>query len=330
MVVMRDKQLGAAMRVISVISTCVAILLVSCGRPDASGLYVYASDRNVVLLQLVETKDGTVTGRLEHVTVTADGTVNYRSSAVDGVASGRELMFKPASAWYAGLAATGTFSSNGLTLTGMGRTLDAQRSSLDEYRAAVAHLQSVAAGDRQRIASLQAAQAAQAAQAQAARNFAEEIGRIETATAQLRDDTAKMNAGIAACPDFGKRSAMNTERIAKMLRIAPTLSGVDRSQLVVAANQVEVATNQIEVARSQYAIELNQIVQDAEPLANKLQGFCTSPQGVQFAEPCVGAEAAAADFQTSLARGRNSFIGYKQAVQDELSRQSAMIQRMGG
>jgi hypothetical protein len=314
----------------SAISTCVAVLLVSCGRPDASGLYVYASDRNVVLLQLVETKNGNVTGRLERVTVASNGTVSYQSAAVDGVASGHDLMFKPASAWYGGLAVTGTFSSNGLTLTGMGRTLDAQRSNLGEYKAAVARLQSVAAGDRQRIASLQAAQMAHVAQVQAARNVAEEITKIEAATIQLRDDTAKMNSGIAACPDFGKRSAMNTERIAKMLRIAPTLSEVDRNQLVVAANQVEVATNQIEVARSQYAIELNDIVQDAGPLADKLQGFCTSPQGAQFAEPCIGAKAAAVDFQTSLARGRNSFIGYKQAVQDELSRQSAMIQRMGG
>jgi hypothetical protein len=99
---------------------------------------------------------------------------------------------------------------------------------------------------------------------------------------------------------------------------------------MVAANQVEVGTSQIEVARSQYAIGLNQIVQDAAPIADLLERFCGSPQGAQFVEPCVGATAAAADYRASFARDRTSFIGYKQAVQDELNRQTAMIQRMGG
>jgi len=65
-------------------------------------------------------------------------------------------------------------------------------------------------------------------------------------------------------------------------------------------------------------------------IAAQLQQFCDSPRGAQFAQPCGPAKAAAADFQATLARGRDHFLGYKQAVQDELARQSAMIQRMGG
>ena len=256
---------------------------------------------------------------------------------MDGAVSKHDLMFKPASAWYGGVTGTGTFSGNDLSLVGTGFSLNARRSSLENYKSAVAHLQSVAASERQRLAAIQAQQAAQAAAEQAAaaeadrvRAAADKAAKIEAAAAQLRDETAKMNAAVAASPDFGQRSAANTARVVKMMQIAPTLSGQNRNQLIVAANQVVVGTNQIEVARTQYAIGLNQIVQQAAPLADQLQKFCGSPEGAQFTQPCVAANAAAADFQASLLRGRNAFNGYKQAVQDDLARQSAMIQRMGG
>lgn len=315
---------------IAAIVICAAFSLASCERPDASGIYVYSSDREVALVQLVQTKGGNVTGRLEDMNVMANGTINDQSTPIDGAASKHDLMFKPASVWLGGLTATGAFSGSSLTLTGANFTLTAQRSNLEKYRFAVAHLQSVAAGVRATIAAAQATQASEAAQAQAIRDAADKTAKIEAATAQLRNDTARMNAAIANCPDFARRSAMNSTRVEKMLRLAPTLSEIERNQLVVSANQVEVGTNQIEVARAQYAIGLNQIIQDATPIADAIDRFCGSPQGAQFPQPCETAKAAAADFRVSFARDRTSFVGYKQAVQDELNRQSAMIQRMGG
>ncbi len=321
---------GGVMRKSAVASACGVLLLASCGRPDASGIYVQASDRGVTLVQLVQTREGNITGRLENVVVTANGAVNDQSIPIDGAASKHDLMFKPAGAWNIGLTATGTFSGSGLTLSGTGFELNAQRSDLGKYRTAVAHLQSVAAGERQGIAAAQATQAAQAAEARAIRNDANKTAKIEAATDQLRNDTARMNAAVANCPDFGRRSATNSERIKKMLQLAPTLSDMDRNRLIVAANQVEVGTTQIEVARSQYAIGLNQIVQDAVPIADGFERFCGSPQGAQFAQPCVGAKTAAADYRTAFARDRARFAGYKQAVRDELNHQSAMLQRMRG
>lgn len=307
---------------------CMALLLASCGRPDASGIYLAASDRRVTLIQIVENKDGGLTGRLEQVSINADGTVKDETIPLDGAASGDDLIFKPTSVWFGGLQASGTFSGGNLTLTGAGFTIEAELSSLENYQAAVAHIQSVAAGDRQRIADAQAARARQAAETQAIADTANKTATIEKGTAQLSDDTARMNAAIANCPDFRQRAAANTARIAKMLEVAPTISGVKRYQLIVEANQIQVGTNQIEVSRSQYAIALNQIVQDADPIAKQLQRFCNSPEGAQFAEPCGPAKAAAADFTASLARGRSAFLGYKQVVQDELDRQSTLIRSM--
>jgi len=269
-----------------------ALVLASCGKPDASGIYVSSSDRNVTLVQIIETKDGNLTGRLEEVTVDANGTVKDETIPLDGAASDHDLLFKPVSAWYGGLQASGTFTDDSLTLAAWGHTLNVARSSLDNFQTAVTHLQLVAAGDRQRIADVRAVQARQAAEVQAIKDAAAKTATIEEFTARLRNDTARMDKGIADCPDFNQRSATNTARISKMLGVAPRLSGVQRGQLIVAANQIEVGTNQIEVARSQYAIELNQIAQDAGPIADQLERFCHSPKGAQFVEPCGPARAA--------------------------------------
>jgi hypothetical protein len=115
-----------------------------------------------------------------------------------------------------------------------------------------------------------------------------------------------------------------------MLQMAPTLSDYDRNRLVVAADQVENGTNQIDLACSNYVLALNQIVQTAGPIAQTLQGFCGSPQGASFAQPCGPAKAAAAEYQATVTRGHTIFLGYKQAVQEALSRQASMIRRMGG
>lgn len=312
------------------IVVCATMFLVSCGKPNASGIYLAASDHNVTLIQIVENKDGGITGRLEQISINADGTVKDETIPLDGAASGHDLILKPTSVWFGGLQASGTFSSNHLTLTGSGFTIEARISSLENYQAAVAHLQSIAAEDRQRVADARAVQARQAADAKAVADTANKTATIEKDTAQLRDDTAKMNAAIANCPNFHQRAAANTARIAKMLEVATTLSSMQRNQLIVEANQVQVGTNQIEVARSQYAIGLNQIVQDAGPIAEQLKHFCDSPDGAQFSQPCGPAKAAADDFTASFARGRNAFVGYKQSVQDELDRQSALIRQMNG
>jgi hypothetical protein len=306
-----------------------ALLLASCGRPDASGIYVAASDRQVTLVQLVETKDGNVTGRLEQVSVGAGGVVSDQATAVDGAASQNDLMFKPASAWFGGLAASGTFSGDHLTLTGTGFTLDATRSTLADYQMAVARLQSVAAAERQRIVDAQAAQAALAARQQAARDEAQAISQISAETAQLSADTARLNMGVQNCPNFAAQAASNTTRVANMLRVAPTLSDLQRDQLSVAANQVEVGTNQIEVARTQYVIGLNGIAQDGANLVQQLNGSCGAPAPDLY-PVCGNARRAVGDFTASVAHGRSVVMPYKAAVQGELDRQQALIQRIVG
>jgi hypothetical protein len=310
------------------ISVSAAILLASCGHPDASGIYVSASDRQVTLIQLVETKDGTLTGRAEELSIDTNGDVKDHIIPLDGAASDGNLVFKPTSVWFGGLQATGSLTSNGLSLTTDGNTFVIARSNIENYQAAVAHLREVAARERQKITDAKVAQATREAQLKEIRAVADKIVAIDNAMTRLRSDTERMNKGLANSPDFGARSAANTTRIERMLKVAQTLSGSQRGQLSVEASQIEVDTNQIEVARSQYAIELNQLVQDAGPIADQVENFCNSPQGAQFVKPCGPAMTAAADYRASLARGRISFGGYKQAVQNEISRQDALIRQI--
>lgn len=309
-------------------SIAAAFLLTSCGHPDASGIYVSASDRQVTLVQLVETKDGTLTGRAEELSIDTDGNIKDRTVPLDGAASDGNLVFKPTSVWFGGLQATGTLSREGLSLTTNGNTFVIARSTMENYHAAVTRLREVAANARQKIADAKAVQATREAQFKAARDFTDKIVALENAANRLRSDTERMNRGIANSPDFGARSAVNTARVERMLKLAPTLSYVQRGQLGVQASQVEVDTNQIEVARTQYAIQLNQIVQDAGPIADQIENFCNSPQGGQFAKPCAAVKAAAMDYRGALERARNSFNGYKQAVQNEISRQDALIRQI--
>lgn len=310
-------------------TACLAILaLTSCGKPNVSGVYIHAADREVTLVQLIQTPDGKLTARLEETTVGLDGVVNDKSANADGAVSGHDLLLRPASAWYGGVQASGTISGAQLTLTGDGFTVSAERSTLEGYGKAVAHLRAVAAGDRRRIAAANAVRATQAATAQAADDLASTQRAIVAEANQLRAYANQLNASIANSPNFAKQAAANTARITRMVETAPRLSDVDRGQLAVAANQLEVATNQIEVARSQYAIGLNQIIGNAAPIEASLQKFCSSPQAVRFTVQCSAASSSIAEMRSAFSHGQMAFMPYKQQLLAELDRQATMIQKI--
>jgi hypothetical protein len=55
-------------------------------------VFSHGLDRQVTLVQLVETKDGNVTGRLEQVSIGTNGIVSDQATAVDGAASQHDLI----------------------------------------------------------------------------------------------------------------------------------------------------------------------------------------------------------------------------------------------
>jgi hypothetical protein len=281
----------------------VTLLLAGCGKPDASGIYVVKSDNEATLIQLVQTPDGKLTGRVQSAMVGSDGVIANKSGDADGSVSGNELILRPTSVWLGGLQASGALTGSTLTLTGQGGTVTAERSTLESFDKAVAHLQSVAADRRTAVAGARLKLNEQLAQAQSDRETADRASQVSAAAARIDELTANMNETLARSPDFGKLASANTARISRMVQTAPSLSDVQRGQLSVAANQVEVGTNQIEVARSQYAIRLDGIVDDARAAANPVAKFCPAQVPATLSEPCAKAKAAAIRFSTAFQQG---------------------------
>jgi hypothetical protein len=300
-----------------------ALALAACGRPDASGIYLAKSDRQVTLVQLAQTKAGAVAGRLETVSIGPGGRIDDQSMTLAGSASRRDLTLRPAGG---GLDVTGSFSREGLELNSKTPAVKARRANLQDFQSAVARLEHVAAAERRRATDAEAKQADAAAQAAPIQNAADKAARIDGATAELRIDAAKLNAGVAGAPDFAQQAAQNTARITRMAQMASR----DRNQALASANQIIVLTNQIEVARSQYATGLNRIVQRGAPLATEVQRFCESPEAAKFTRPCAEATAAATDFQSALVHAVVVFNGAKRAIQLDLARQNEMARKMGG
>ena len=309
---------------------CGALALSACARPDASGIYLAKSDREAAMIQLVQTGDGAVTGRVEVVSIGPGGVLNDRSATVEGVAARRELVFRPAIAWLGGVSASGSFNRDSLTLSGGGSALKARKASLAAFEKAAAQLRVRAAEERGRVADAPGKQAAEAAEATAFKDAADKGAKLRQAALELRTDAMKINDGVAAAPDFGQRSAENTAKVAKMLQMAPTLPAQDRNQLSASANNVAVATYQIEVARYNYALGLDQIIQRGSPLATSVQRFCDTPEAAPFSEPCSEAKAAAIDFQSAVVHGYTVFKSYKQAVRQDEDRQNEMARKIGG
>jgi len=316
------------MKASTILAFCLAIVLASCGNPEVSGIYLHASDRKVILVQLVEAKDGTVTGRLEEVTISDRGVVSDKTIPLDGVASDENIVFKPVSAWFGGLQASGTVNSNVLSIVGSGTQLSIRRSNLEEYKAAIARLHGVAETDRKRIVENDLAIARRASLASAIQAVENRKAALEDAALRLREESARLQQVLSKSPDFTQAAANNTGRIARMLQAAGRLSEGQRSQLAVEASQIEVGTNQIEVARSQFAYGLNDIVGRAGQAAQQVMLFCKSPPGAQSTAPCANAKAAEEDFRATIANGEKTFGRHKLGVQGEIEKQQELIRRI--
>ena len=307
-----------------------ALTLASCGRPDASGVYLSQSDRETALVQIVQARDGTITGRIETFDIGPGGVVNGQTITLDGAASRHDLLLKPTSAWFGGSSATGRFTRDSLTLSHAGRDLQARRASPDDYQKAVARLQARATTERRRAAEAGFQRAEQQAQATTIADAADKNGRMSAATVELRNAADRLNRGVEAAPDYGRQAADNTAKIEQLARLAASAAAAGRGPLGVQANQVRVATDQIEAARSQYAIGLEAILQQGSPVSTDVLRFCDSAGGAPFAGSCGPAKAAATSFQSALVRAVTVFRGYKQTIQTELLRQGEIAKRIGG
>lgn len=307
---------------------CCAALLTSCGKPDASGVYVFESNREATLIQLIEDKTGGITGRLEATTLATGGGVNTQEANLDGRASGHDIIFKPTSAWFGGINASGTFSPTSISIIRNGATLTVNRASLDEYQKAVAALRSRGDAEAQQMAVSKARQVSNAQKQTAAAERNGENQRLLAATTELKADTERLAAALDKTPDFGRQASQITEKMERMLQAASSLSGAQKSQLVVAAGQGMVATNQLEVKRGQSVIELRAFADRAAPTATMVQQSCANTRASEFAESCAEAKTSLTRFTAGLKRAAEMFKAYKASIATELAHQNLMMDRV--
>jgi hypothetical protein len=312
-------------------------LLASCGKPDNSGIYVAASERQATLVQLVQTPDGRLTGRVEEMSVQAQGQIKDDVSPLEGAASGHDLTLssKPVS-FLPGLSMTGRVAGGALTLAGQGVNVQAQRSSLAGYQAAVARLRILAQREQEQAAEARAAeQAARAAQeAKAAENqrqmaIANTEQSLGRAVNELREITVKFNAEVAKAPDFGLRADANTNRMNTLAGRAAGVAGLERGQLRLDAGQVLMDTGHIKMDRNQYGMGLGLIAQPGETLANRIDAFCANPAPSYVAD-CKSALVTSVDFKAAIVRGKARFQGFDQVIKAAQAAQSAAMQKMAG
>ena len=107
-----------------------------------SGVYVGASADNVELVQIIQTPDGRIAGRIEDVTLSKDGAIQDNSIVVEGAGDGRQITLSPKSILMSGNVpgASGFLDGNLLDLSWQGGHRILQRADAYAFEAAVSVL----------------------------------------------------------------------------------------------------------------------------------------------------------------------------------------------
>lgn len=300
-------------------------LLSGCGKPDHSGVYVFATEREVTMVQIVQSEDGQVTGRVQSDTINQDGTIARSDAAIDGAISGNELVLKPTSPWFGGINASGAFEGDTLTLTAEGGSMSAKRTSLSDFQRRADGLKAIAADKRRELAAVQARSESEREEKLAQRNLIDRAELVSQRVIEIRSGTVRLSTAIEKAPDFAGAAATNTAKIGRLARTAPTLSDVPRGQLSVAAHQIEIQTNQILIQRDQYAANLSQMSDQIARKVAQVSQICTPPISPQLVNPCTDAEQATRGFQTVYERARSTFKPLKTRIEAELREQQRLL-----
>lgn len=208
-----------------------AILLAGCGKPNASGIYVSSTINEVVMIQLIQTDDGKLTGRLEDTTVGPDGAINNKAVSADGAVSNNDILLRPASVWLGGMQASGSFDRSTLKLTFDGGSLNAERSDLNKYQIALAHLQTSASDKQVQVAAAKAAGIVRQAEIAFNQNISTTRDKIQMSALQIRSDTQNLENGLNHSPNFGQFAKDDTAKISSMMQYIPNISDFKRNQI---------------------------------------------------------------------------------------------------
>lgn len=289
----------------------VAAWLFMVGAVSAAGLtgtYVTRSDTAAVIILLVQTGDGRVTGRLEQSLVTDKGTVETKAASLNGAADGSTAVLTLAAEQFLGGAATvsATLTGDQLLLTGKGIDLRLRAGDVDEYRSALTALALSAEISRQSRAEAKALEELRTFNT-AAKTFATEtvdrLARFSPTEATFRDATERMRKGLAKV-----RSIIGGDE-----------ASVARSQIAVAMSQTEVeasaAYGRVQAAKQSFASGASGLLQQADKVRGRCDdlGTLRNPDSLpEWQSACSSAEANLQTLQSHIGSMQQAFSSIEQ------------------
>ena len=249
----------------------VAMFMSSC-QYDVSGGYVAKSSDAAVWLQLVRTPDNRLTGQFADVLLKPDGTIDKHNVSINGAVDGKTIAFSAAVLGLPVVTLSGKLQDNRLTLHGGESPIVLVRADFSEYQKQVNTLKS----QQQKIFADRAAAAARAASEQANQEF---LSNIDHTVRQMQQFVSEADTHLYNFSKAEERLHAITAEVSKYVKRERELAGnpatnVQRSQLVVAANQALIATDQLHDAILSFESSLESNVQPTASEANAIEEAC--------------------------------------------------------
>ncbi len=290
-----------------------------------SGTYVGKGPDMAVLLQLVETSDGQLTGRYQQVRLLAGPKIDQFNATVKGSVGGETVVLevKPTELLAGTIIMSGTIASSGLRLTGGGNgitvDLPLSKASEAEFRNQVAAFSS------------------QIFQITAARSLESDIKQLEAVLKRMTVFSSHVDTELKKFPPIRERFQAQTRAMSNALakqqfafQIGRTL--VSRGQINVAINQANVEFEQMHVslqtARADFESKSGQLLQEAVAFHKKCQDPSrlekVAPSAEAWKSLCLKLPSVGRDFAPQLKRMVDAF-GQTEAAWQEESRKQALI-----
>jgi len=147
------ESLGLGLAVASLLS------LASCSQAgQVSGVYMQSSRDEVVLFQLIETADGSLSGRIEAVNLRTDGSIDDKAYSLEGSADHNQIILKPNLFFGMGPVLSGDIRGNTLHIISDTGTGTFTRTSLDAFQTEKQRLTAKGASMKQTNAQIKARQ----------------------------------------------------------------------------------------------------------------------------------------------------------------------------
>jgi hypothetical protein len=314
------------MRLFRVSVVAISFLITSCAEAAISGTYVGSGPDIAVLLQLVETNGGQLSGRYEQQKVVAGNRIEQLNASVSGTADGQTvvLQVRPTEVVAGTYVLSGTISGSVLQISGggYGQTF---------------HL-NLSKGTEEDFKTHAAALSASVNRAVATQNLEAELANAEHMLEAMTTFSAKPEPGPSAFIPYEQRYRTLTEgmraALGRQQLIPRFIQTPARGQIGVAINQAAVETTQIHAEikskQAEFQQKVTAAVEKVAPIARRCGDPSTqvniAPQTVEKLKiQCVRILPIAKQFAADVKQINNSFEGLEAVWREEQEKQQAIV-----